>query len=501
MKRPSPSSSRPLSCPRSRPSFEEPLWRAAEGLRGHVEPAEYKHLVLGLLFVRFATDASLDDGARSLPERARWDAVRAAAREGGTARVLGDVTAAVERARPSLAGLASFGARGTTDAIDESRLARLVEAIDAVPLGADADSRDVLGRVYEYFLAQFASSEGRSGGEYYTPRCVVQLLVEAIRPLSGSIYDPCCGTGGMFVQAGRLLREAAGGGGGVALFGQESSARTRRLARMNLAIRGMTADLGEQHADVFRSDLHAGRKADFVLANPPFNANDWSADTLATDARWRFGVPPRGAANYAWLQHVFDHLGAEGVAGVVLANGSLSSGQAGEAPIRRRMIEDDVVECIVALPAQLFYGTPIPACIWILSPSKTRGGARGLSGRVLFVDARSRGRLVARARAELADDDVTAIARAYHRWRAEGSAFRDVPGFAKSASLDEIRAHRYALVPGRYVGFARERRPPLERATVEGGLELARARLAEVDAAGGRALAGVRGGASGSGDG
>jgi type I restriction enzyme M protein len=462
--------------------IEERLWRAAEGLRGHVEPAEYKHVVLSLLFFRAVADDSGGaadlPGPRILPPGATWADVTRAARAGEASQALARATAAIERENPQLRGLFTFEARSAFDAVDGERLAELVVTLGDAPLDA---GRDMLGRTYEYFLARFASSEGRSGGEYYTPRCVVQLLVEMIRPLGGTIYDPCCGSGGMFVQSAHFVAAHAGDSGPVALFGQESSARTRRLAQMNLALRGMKADLGDRPADAFRADLHGDLRADFVLANPPFNQRLGEAARLAGDPRWRFGAPPRSSANSGWLQHVFAHLAPEGVGAVVLANGSLSSTQADEAGIRRAMIEGDAVECVVALPPQLFYGTPIPACVWLLSPSKTRGGARGLAGRTLFVDARARGRLVDRVHAELSDDDVAAIAGAYRRWR-EGT-FDDVPGFAKSATLDEVRFHKHALVPGRYVGFARERLPPLDARGIEAELAGARARLAEVEAA------------------
>jgi type I restriction enzyme M protein len=294
------------------------------------------------------------------------------------------------------------------------------------------------------------------------------------------------------VQSERFLLEHGGRRDDMSIFGQESSPTTWRLARMNLALRGIRADLGERHGDTFRNDLHPTLKADFVLANPPFNARDWGADRLGGDERWRFGSPPRNSANYAWIQHIFSHLKPNGLAGCVLANGSLSSDQAGEGQLRRRMVDADIVECIVALPSQLFYGTQIPACLWFISPDKTRAGARALAGETLFIDARSRGRLVDRVHAELSADDVTEIAETYDRWRASGAKrkgrFHDVPGFAKSASIDEIRRHKYALVPGRYVGFERDGAQAVDAAVLAAEIAGARQRLHEIDAASTRFL-------------
>ncbi len=460
--------------------LEEKLWQAAESLRGHVEPAEYKHIVLGLLFLKHLVDTGGPPHAFVVPRSASWRALVSSARSGHAASAVSSAIAELTSTNPSLVGLLEIDAHR----VDGERLGALLVALDAVALdGEAAGSRDVLGRVYEYFLAKFASSEGRSGGEYYTPRTVVQLLVAMVQPFSGSIYDPCCGTAGMFVQSDRFLLEHGGQSGDVSIFGQESSPTTRRLARMNLALRGIRADLGPRHGDTFRDDLHAELKVDFVLANPPFNARDWGADRLEADARWRFGRPPRSSANFAWIQHIFAHLKPDGLAGFVLSNGSLSSDQAGEGELRRRMVDADVVECIVSLPSQLFYGTQIPASLWLLSPDKTRGGAAHLAGETLFLEARSRGRLVDRAHAELPGDDIAEIAETYRRWRAGKRTFQDAPGFAKSASREEIRRHKYALVPGRYVGFARGRTTDVDPAVLAAEIAEARARLAQIDAA------------------
>ncbi len=466
--------------------IEEQLWRAAEHLRGHVEPAEYKHVVLGLLFLRFATEPGLASSELTIPARARWTSLRARGRSGDLGAKIATVTDAIERANPQLAGVMAFDARR----LGQDRAAALVDVIDRLPVDGGG-GRDVLGRVYEYFLARFASSEGRSGGEYYTPPSVVELLVELARPQAGAVYDPCCGTGGMFVQSERL-RLQAGSAGALAFFGQESSPRAHQIARMNLALRGLRADLGSAPADTFRDDRHPRLKADVVLANPPFNARAWGGDTLRDDARWRFGAPHRSSANFAWIQHILSHLKSDGIGAFVLANGSLSSDQHGESALRQRLAEADVIECIVALPAQLFYGTPIPACIWVVSPGKTRGDAVGLAGKTLFVDARARGRPVSRVHAELAREDIADIAGAYHAWRASPATFRGTPGFATCATLEEIRAHRFALVPGRYVGFAPESRRR-ERGAKGRGLDAeideVRRRLAELGRASTRVVA------------
>jgi len=472
--------------------FEENLWAAAEELRGHVEPAEYKHIVLGLVFLRYATDPGLAARAGSgiaVPKDGSWASLRSRLGGRDSAAQLAAAVDAMERSNPEFAGVVSFDAAR----LGGARTRALVDAISAIPLDA-AGSRDVLGRVYEYFLGHFASAEGRSGGEYYTPPSVVELLVRMVVPRSGTVYDPCCGTAGMFVQSERLRARGAnrdGRHGGLRFFGQESSPRALRIARMNLALRGIDADLGGGPADSFREDRHPDLRADVVLANPPFNARAWGADALSGDPRWRFGVPPRNRANFAWIQHILARLATEGVGAFVLANGTLSSEQRGEGAIRQRIVDADLVECVVALPPQLFYGTQIPACIWIVSHCKSRGGAGAIAGKTLFVDARSRGRPLDRVHAELTGDDVAAIAGVYHRWRSKPAAFRGVAGFARVATVDEIRAHRYALVPGRYVGFAPgpERRAALDRSLLDLEMSEVRARVAAVDTASARFLA------------
>ena len=317
---------------------------------------------------------------------------------------------------------------------------------------ATARARDVLGRVYEYFLTQFASAEGKKGGQFYTPTCVVRLLVEMIEPYRGRVYDPCCGSGGMFVQSEKFIEAHGGRIGDISIYGQESNYTTWRLAKMNLAIRGIEANIA--HGDTFHNDRYPDLKADYILANPPFNMKDWGGDRLREDKRWKFGTPPARNANFAWVQHIIHHLAPTGLAGFVLANGSMSSSQSGEGEIRRNIVEADLVDCMVALPGQLFYSTQIPACLWFLARDKRNGRFRDRRRQVLFIDARSMGRMVDRTHRELTDEEIRKIARTYHAWRGEKDAgeYEDVPGFCKSATLEEIRRHGHVLTPGRYVG-------------------------------------------------
>ncbi len=338
------------------------------------------------------------------------------------------------------------------------RLGELVDLISGIGLGAaEHREKDLLGRVYEYFLGRFASSEGKGGGEFYTPRSVVSLLVEMIEPYTGRVYDGCCGSGGMFVQAERFVEAHGGQRNDIAIYGQEANDTTWRLARMNLAIRGIEADLGPRWADTFHDDLHPNLKADYILANPPFNISDWGGEQLREDPRWAYGVPPAANANYAWLEHFASKLAPRGVAGIVLANGSLSTQQSGEGGIRRRLLEADLVECVVAMPSQLLYSTQIPVSLWFLDRDKTAGRVRGWRdrrGEVLFIDGRELGTMVDRTHRELTDDDIGRVATTFHSWRGEPGAdeYVDVPGFCASATIDQIAVHRDVLTPGRYVG-------------------------------------------------
>ncbi|MCA3155594.1 MAG: SAM-dependent DNA methyltransferase [Burkholderiales bacterium] len=459
--------------------FEAELFKAADKLRGNMEPSDYKHVALGLIFLKYISDAFearhkallaedaqaaedkdeyLADNVFWVPKEARWSHLQASAKLPSIGTLVDDAMRAIEKDNESLKGvLPKDYAR---PALNKVMLGELIDLISGIALNEKGDaSRDILGRVYEYFLGQFAGAEGKRGGEFYTPRSVVRVLVEMLEPYSGRVYDPCCGSGGMFVQSEKFVQEHGGRIGDIAIYGQESNYTTWRLAKMNLAVRGIDSDIRWNNEGSFHKDELRDLKADYILANPPFNISDWGGDRLREDVRWQFGVPPVGNANYAWLQHIVHHLARNGTAGVVLANGSMSSNTSGEGEIRQAMIEADVVDCMVALPGQLFYSTQIPACLWFLARNKnpgngSAGGLRDRRGQVLFIDARKLGVLVDRTRRELTDGEVKKIADTYHAWRGEKDAgnYVDVPGFCKSASLEDIRKHGHVLTPGRYVG-------------------------------------------------
>lgn len=468
--------------------FEEQIWKAADKLRGNLDASEYKNVVLGLIFLKYISDKFEEryqelvaegdgfeedrdeyaaDGIFFVPEEARWATIASAAHTPEIGKVIDGAMRKIEEENQKLKGV--LPKNFARQELDKRRLGDVVDLFTNVQMADKGDSRDILGRTYEYCLAKFAEQEGKNAGEFYTPTCIVRTLVEVIQPFHGRVYDPCCGSGGMFVQSADFVKHHAGKIGDLSIYGQESNPTTWKMATMNLAIRGIDADLGSFQADTFFHDLHKDKRFDFVLANPPFNLSDWGGDQLKDDPRWEYGIPPEGNANFAWLQHMIHHLYPDhGRIGMVLANGSLSSQQSGEGDIRKSIVDADLVEGIIAMPPQLFYSTQIPVSLWILDKAKKQ------PGKTLFIDAREMGTMVTRKLREFTEEDIAKVAGVFNAFR-EGT-LENEKGFCAAASTEEIAKQDYILTPGRYVGIAEveEDGEPFEEKMVRLTSELAK---------------------------
>lgn len=460
-------------------NFEDKLWEAADALRGNMDASEYRNVVLGLIFLKYVSDSfeakyqelinsEYPEDAEDpeeyasmnifwVPKESRWEKIVQAAKTPQIGEIIDAAMDGIEKNnKKELQGILSKNYASPD--LDKARLGEVVDLISEIELkGKEADRADVLGRVYEFFLNQFASAEKKNGGEFYTPRSIVRTLVEMIEPYKGKIYDPCCGSGGMFVQSDKFVKEHQGRINDISVYGQEYNATTWKLAKMNLAIRGIDNNLGAHQADTFTNDLHKGERFDFILANPPFNVKKWGGEKLKEDARWKYGVPPVNNANYAWIEHIISKLTPNGKAGFVLANGALSTSIKEEYAIRKAVLEDDKIDAIVAMPTQMFYSTQIPVSLWFVDMDKASEGERERKGETLFIDAREMGKMVDRTHRAFNADDIKKIADTYHAYRGTNNQeYQDVPGFCKIAKLDEIAKNDYVLTPGRYVGLAKQ---------------------------------------------
>lgn len=452
---------------------EESMWLLADRLRGSMDPSEYKNIVLGLIFLKYISETfearyeELKKDNKSneedkieyisknifwVPQKARWDYITEKADSKDLGNIINDAMVMIEKENPSLKDvLPKDFARPQLNA---SKLRDVIDLLKFKVSNTDSQSKDILGRIYEYFLSKFASAEGKAGGEFYTPRSVVKLLVEMLKPCKGNVYDPCCGSGGLFVQSERFIEDHKGKPGDIHIYGQESNPTTWRMCKMNLALRGIDGDIGKSNEDTFHNDLHPNLKADFILANPPFNISDWGGEKLEHDERWVYGIPPQGNANYAWIQHIVSKLSDKGKAGFVMANGSLSTKNIlSEYEIRKKLIENDLVDCIVLLPAQMFYSTQIPACLWFLTKDK-KEKKKSREGEILFIDVGQKGFMSDRIHKEFTDDEIREISRIYHSWKGSNDQeYKDIPGYCKVEKIESVIKNDFVLTPSRYVGI------------------------------------------------
>lgn len=454
--------------------IENQLWKAADALRGSMDASEYRNVVLGLIFLKYVSDSFenkrneilrsdypedaedpdmyLADNIFWVPKEARWELIRESAKKPEIGSIIDNAMKKIEQNNDSFKGVLSKNY--SSPDLDKSRLGEVVDLISDIDLGNESSKKsDILGRVYEYFLQEFASQEGKKGGEFYTPRSIVRTLVEMIQPYKGRIYDPCCGSGGMFVQSEKFVEEHQGIISDLSVYGQEFNPTTWKLAKMNLAIRGIDSDFGPHQADTFTNDLHKGRRFDFILANPPFNVKNWNSEKLQDDARWKYGIPSKNNANYAWIEHIISKLSPNGKAGFVLANGALSTSTKEDFNIRKEILEDDKVDAIVSLPDKMFYSTAISVSLWFINMNKESEEERNRKGETLFIDARNMGEMVDRSHREFSKDDIDKISNTYHSYKSfDKKNYKDIKGFCKISTIEEIKKNEYILTPSRYVG-------------------------------------------------